>query len=1185
MVPADWIGLGCSDHERSSDPLQEVSESTTKLVLDKLLPDTQYTVTVVPIYAEGDGPSLVDRGKTKPLGYARNLQVTDPTTSTLNVRWGAAEGSVREYIIIWVPVAGDGEQDVDQVSGTTTATVLKNLQPNTEYTVTVVPVYHEMEGKSQSKNGKTNPMGGVKNLQVVDPTINTLTARWEPAPGNVRDYKVFYKAQPAGEERLETVSGGTNSLVLRGLESDTVYDVAVVPIYPDVEGIRQAEKGRTKLLGGVKNLQVTDPTVTSLRVRWEAAEGDVRQYNVIYAPAAGGAEAMTPVSGMSTNTVLRGLTPDTEYKVSVVPVYADVEGKRMSENGKTIKRFHVEGGAGGGGGGGGGGERLGGVKDLQVTDPTTSSLKVRWEPADGNVRHYRLFYTPDVGGVEDMEQVSGGTTNVVLRNLLSDTPYSVTVVPVYPEGEGLRQTEKGKTLPRTPPRNLQVYHPTPSSLDLRWEPASGRVLVPGGVTTTPLDNLLADTPYSIQVVALYADAEGPGVKGNGKTLPRSGPRNMRVFDATTNTLTIGWDHAEGPVHQYKISYAPMTGDPITEFAMVPGNRNNALLQGLTPDTPYNITVEAVYTEGPGGSLNGNGRTVGLLEPRNLRVSDEWYTRFRVAWDPVTSPVLGYKLVYTPTGRPQDSREVFVGDVTSFSPHNLQTGTTYDVQVVAQYSGGSSRPLVGQGTTLSLTAMDLETEFIGHDKYCIKWSPHRAATYYRVMVAPVDPSHQGRQEVTFPAGHPRYCFEGLSPDAVYTATVFIQTPNLEGPGVNGKERTLVKPTPVPTNPPTPPPPPTIPPGWAGAKADVVFLIDGSWSIGEESFRKVVSFVSNLTGAFDIIGPSGMQVSFVQYSDGAKTEFRLNAYQDKGTVLSTYQLIPYRGGNTKTGMALQHTYEKAFSMVNGMRRNVPKITWRGTAQDSETRTSERTDGYTVFVVGVADVDFGELQNIGSKPSERHIFVVDDFDAFNTIKENLITFICETATSCFRMLEAFNLTEKTYASVRGVSMEPGSFNSYTSYRLHKNAFLTQPSTEVHPEGLPPSYTILLMFRLLPDSPAQPFDIWQVSSKDHKPETGVTIDPTSQTVSFYNKDERGEIQKVVFDSDRSRPCSMEASTRLPRHAPLPTTATTNRNHHRYHYATTTATPPRPPPLPLPLPLPYHHATTTRYHYLHTVA
>lgn len=47
----------------------------------------------------------------EPLGYARNLRVVDPTTSTLTVRWDPAEGNVREYIVIWVPTAG-GEQDV-----------------------------------------------------------------------------------------------------------------------------------------------------------------------------------------------------------------------------------------------------------------------------------------------------------------------------------------------------------------------------------------------------------------------------------------------------------------------------------------------------------------------------------------------------------------------------------------------------------------------------------------------------------------------------------------------------------------------------------------------------------------------------------------------------------------------------------------------------------------------------------------------------------------------------------------------------------------------------------------------------------------------------------------------------------------------------------------------------------------
>uniref|UniRef100_A0A6Q2XC71 Collagen alpha-1(XII) chain n=1 Tax=Esox lucius TaxID=8010 RepID=A0A6Q2XC71_ESOLU len=1111
--------------------IEQVSESTTTSVLRSLSPNTKYRVTVVPVYAEGDGPTQTKDGTTKPLGFVKNMQVYQPTTSTLNVRWDPAEGKVREYIIVYVPAAG-GEQDVDQLSGTTTNTVLKELTPDTEYTVTVVPVYEEMEGLSRSQNGKTNPLGGVRNLKVTNPTINSLTVRWDPAVGDVRNYKVFYVAKPDGTEQMEQVSGGTTNLVLRNLQSDTQYNVSVVPVYTDVEGILQSDQGKTKPLSGVKNLQVTDPTTNSLRVRWEPAEGDVRQYIVLYAPLAGGPEFTTTVSGMSTNTILRNLVPDTQYKVTLVPMYGDIEGKRNSKNGKT--------------------KALGGVKNLQVTDPTTSSLKVRWEPAEGNVRQYRLFYVPTSGGAEDMEQVSGGTTNTILRNLLSDTPYTVTVVPVYPEGEGQRQADKGKTLPRTPPKNIQVYNPSPNSLNVRWEPASGQVqqyrvtysslsgvrpsetvLVPGNINTAFLDSLIPDTPYSVSVQAVYADGDGPPLKGNGKTLPRGGPRNMRVFDATTNTLTIGWDHAEGPVQQYKIAYAPTTGDPITEFTVVPGNRNNALLQNLLPDTPYNITVEAVYADGPGGTLNGPGRTVGLLEPRNLRISDEWYTRFRVAWDPSPSPVLGYKLVYTPT----KSLDVFVGDVTSYTLQNLLPGTTYDVKVFSQYGPGLSGALEGEGTTLYLNVTNIDTYNVGFDKFCVRWSPHRAATSYRIKLNPLDPSSKGQQEITITAGQSQYCFSGLSPDALYSATVFVQTPNLEGPGVSAKERTLIKPTEAPTLPPTPPPPPTIPPGWAvckGAKADVVFLIDGSWSIGEESFKKVVQFVFNMIGAFDVIGSTGMQVSFVQYSDESKTEFRLNTYSDKGTALAALQLIPYRGGNTKTGVALKHVKEKVFISENGMRRNVPKVVVAvtdGRSQDEVKKSAAalQHSGYSVFVVGVADVDFTELQNIGSKPSDRHIFVVDDFDAFATIHDNLVTFICETATSScpliylngftspgFRMLEAFNLTEKTYSYIKGVSMEPGSFNTYTAYRLHKNALLTQPTTEIHPVGLPPSYTIIMTFRLLPDTPTSAFDIWQVSTKDHKPEVGVTVNPSSQTISFYNKDTRGEIQRVTFDTDQ---------------------------------------------------------------------
>lgn len=55
-----------------------------------------------------------------------------------------------------------------------------------------------------------------------------------------------------------------------------------------------------------------------------------------------------------------------------------------------------------------------------------------------------------------------------------------------------------------------------------------------------------------------------------------------------------------------------------------------------------------------------------------------------------------------------------------------------------------------------------------------------------------------------------------------------------------------------------------------------------------------------------------------------------------------------------------------------------------------------GYIVFALGFADADYGELVSIASKPSDRHVFFVDDLDAFKKIEEKLVTFVCEAATA---------------------------------------------------------------------------------------------------------------------------------------------------------------------------------------------
>ncbi|CAB1321329.1 unnamed protein product, partial [Coregonus sp. 'balchen'] len=180
------------------------------------------------------------------------------------------------------------------------------------------------------------------------------------------------------------------------------------------------------------------------------------------------------------------------------------------------------------------------------------------------------------------------------------------------------------------------------------------------------------------------------------------------------------------------------------------------------------------------------------------------------------------------------------------------------------------------------------------------------------------------------------------------------------------------------------------------------------------------------------------------------------------------------------------------------------------------------YIIFAIGFADADYGELVNIASKPSDRHVFFVDDLDAVKKIEEQLITFVCEAATAIlmsgntmagFRMMEMFGLVEKEYSNVEGVSLEPGSFNSFPCYRLHKDALVSQPTKYLHPEGLPSDYTITILFRLLPETPQEPFALWEILNKDNEPLVGVILDNGGKTLTFLNHDYKGDFQTVTFE------------------------------------------------------------------------
>uniref|UniRef100_A0AAV2MFH2 VWFA domain-containing protein n=1 Tax=Knipowitschia caucasica TaxID=637954 RepID=A0AAV2MFH2_KNICA len=486
--------------------------------------------------------------------------------------------------------------------------------------------------------------------------------------------------------------------------------------------------------------------------------------------------------------------------------------------------------------------------------------------------------------------------------------------------------------------------------------------------------------------------------------------------------------------------------------------------------------------------------------------------------------------------------------------------------------------------------------------CAQWQPLLQASSYRVSI--ISTLNGQRQEETLGGGASRQCFYDLTPSSQYQISVLTSVQELEGPAVSITDMTLPAPTEAPTDPPVTEPPPTLPPAkevCKEAKADLVFLVDGSWSIGDDNFLKITRFLYSTMGSLDLIGPEGTQVAIAQFSDDARTEFQLSSHSNKEALLEAIQKIRYKGGNTKTvlrqadhwecqawlelcnlvqlldislGRAIKHVKESVFVAEAGARRGVPKVLvvlTDGRSQDDVNKVSKemQLEGYIIFAIGFADADYGELVNIASKPSDRHVFFVDDLDAVKKIEEQLITFVCEAATAklplsqsersasvraataklpvsqsersasvraataseseaatatCpsvlmsgntlagFRMMDKFSLVEKEYSTIPGVSLEPGSFNSFPCYHLHPDALVSQPTRFLHPEGLPSDYTISVMLRLLPETPHEPFALWEILDRDNEPLVGVILDNDGKTVTFFNHDYKGDFQTVTF-------------------------------------------------------------------------
>uniref|UniRef100_A0A4X2JVC2 Collagen alpha-1(VII) chain n=1 Tax=Vombatus ursinus TaxID=29139 RepID=A0A4X2JVC2_VOMUR len=181
------------------------------------------------------------------------------------------------------------------------------------------------------------------------------------------------------------------------------------------------------------------------------------------------------------------------------------------------------------------------------------------------------------------------------------------------------------------------------------------------------------------------------------------------------------------------------------------------------------------------------------------------------------------------------------------------------------------------------------------------------------------------------------------------------------------------------------------------ADIVFLLDGSSSIGRNNFREVRAFMEGLVLPFtEVVGASGVRFSVVQYSDDPRTEFGLDTYGSGNEVIQAVRELTYKGGNTRTGAGFRHVADHIF--LPQLARPVPKVCiliTDGKSQDQVESAAQRLkgQGVKVFAVGIKNADQGELRRAASEPPDVFFYFVNDFSILSTLLPLVSRRVCTT------------------------------------------------------------------------------------------------------------------------------------------------------------------------------------------------
>ncbi|XP_059419903.1 receptor-type tyrosine-protein phosphatase F-like isoform X8 [Carassius carassius] len=599
-----------------------------------------------------------------------SLIVTETTATSVTLTWDSGNPEpVSYYIIQYRAKTSDTNfQEVDGVA--TTRYSIGGLSPYSEYEFHIMAVNNIGRGPPsdpvETRTGEQAPSSPPLHVQARMLSASTMLVQWEPPEepnGQIRGYRIYYTSDldaplsawqkhNTDDSRLTTISN---------LIPDITYSLRVLGFTSVGDG-PPSDVLQVKTQQGVpaqpSNFEAEAELDTRIQLSWLwPVQDPIIKYELLYWEADSENKIHVTFDPAGSYAV-EGLKPDTLYKFSLAA---------RSEMGLGVFTQPIEARTA---------QSMPGAppRKVEVEAVNSTAIRVTWKPPlsgkqHGQIRGYQVIYSRLENGEPRsqpniMDVALPEAQEAVITGLHSETSYSITVAAYTTRGDGARS--KAKVITTTgavPGKPTMIISTTVGNTALiQWQPPKDMV---GDLTGYRLRyKRVEDENYEVREFARNDDHHTATELHKGATytfhlsarnragageeyvkeistpedLPSGFPLNLRVVGLTTSITRLAWDppalsERNGRITQYLVMYRDINN---IQNGTNRTSDTQMTIQGLRPDTTYDIRVQAFTSKG-GGPISPS------IQSRTMSTSPAFATNFGVKAVMKTSVLLTWEV--------------------------------------------------------------------------------------------------------------------------------------------------------------------------------------------------------------------------------------------------------------------------------------------------------------------------------------------------------------------------------------------------------------------------------------------------------------------------------------------------------------------------------------------------------------